>query len=86
MSLFGSGVFVTLRVGRGVAEAILRGVWVAVAVMAERVSAGDELFWQAAAKDMISAQITDTNIARICLLIGLFPRCSDDCQNQIGYG
>ena len=85
MSLFGSGVFVTLRVGRGVAEAILCGVWVVVAVMAERVSAGDELFLQAAAKYMISAQITDTNKARICLLIVLFPRCSDDYQNQIGY-
>ena len=64
MSLFGSGVFVTLRVGRGVAEATLRGVWVAVAVKAERVSAGDELFWQAAAKVMISAQTTDTNETR----------------------
>lgn len=83
MSLFGSGVFVTLRVGRGVAEADLRGVWVTVVVKAERVSAGDELFWQAAAKVMISAQITETKKARFCLLIVLFPRCSDDCRNQI---
>jgi hypothetical protein len=60
MSLVGSGVFVTLRVGRGVAEADLRGVWVTVAVTAELVFAGDELFWQAAAKVMISAQITET--------------------------
>jgi hypothetical protein len=37
------------------------------------------LFWQAAAKVMISAQTTDTNKARICVLIVLFPRCSDDC-------
>jgi hypothetical protein len=80
MSLFGSGVLVTLRVGRGVTEADLRGVWVAVAVKAERVSAGDELFWQATAKAMISAQITDTNKAWLCLLIVLFPRCSDDCR------
>ena len=79
MSLVGSGVFVTLRVGRGVTEADLRGVRVAVAIKAERVFAGDELFWQAAAKVMISAQTTDTNKARICVLIVLFPRCSDDC-------